>query len=147
MVSVSRLWHHCIYAVGCGCFLKVCQRYKRALALVPAVSLPSKFNTYSCWCSLFRRCGLWPMSQRAMPAQHSNLYSFKVAESNCTMTEIKVLKTHLLWHTTHALYIIVLHKMVFTPSVLCKYEPHNIYTVFLTKGHPTIVYVLNYTCP
>ncbi len=30
MVSVSGLCH----AVDCGCFLKVCQRYKRALALV-----------------------------------------------------------------------------------------------------------------
>ncbi len=39
MVSVSGLRHHCIYTVGCGCFLKVCQRYKRALALVTAVSL------------------------------------------------------------------------------------------------------------
>ncbi len=31
MVSVSRLWHHCINAVGCGCFLKVYQWYIRLL--------------------------------------------------------------------------------------------------------------------
>ena len=49
MVSVSGLCHHCIYAVGCGCVLKVCQRYKRALALATAVSLSSKLKDTVVW--------------------------------------------------------------------------------------------------
>ena len=46
---VSGLWHHCIYAVGYGCFLKVCQWYKRLLLWWGGVSLSSKLKLTVCY--------------------------------------------------------------------------------------------------
>ncbi len=49
MVSVYGLCHHCIYAVGWGCVLKVCQLYKRLMLWLGVVSLSSKLKDTVVW--------------------------------------------------------------------------------------------------